>query len=374
MRVVDIPPVTRASTPCSTTSKVVDRERQGSDPAGGVTQQLNPLAALACGILISESRMKIARRTFLKCSGGAAATLAMPGSLIASGALMDKPIIDVHMHAYPAATPFGRPIVNPISGVKSPISNGAEHMAACIAEMKRCGIVKGIVSGGDGDRLKAAIAWHDRDPDRFVIGAGLRGSDEIPLPPVDVLRNLHAKGELQVLGELTSQYAGLSLSDPKYEPYLALAEELDMPVSLHTGTMPSATTFDPCCISARARFGNPELVEEALNRHPKLRLNLMHAGWPYLEDTMAILQLYPNVCADTGALNWLLPRAHFHRYLQTLVEAGFGDRIMFGSDHMYWPDGIGLAVEGIRSAAFLTEDQKRDIFYNNAVRFFKLAA
>ena len=89
---------------------------------------------------------------------------------------------------------------------------------------------------------------------------------------------------------------------------------------------------------------------------------------------MAILELYPNVCADTGALNWLLPRAHFHRYLQTLVEAGFGDRIMFGSDHMYWPDGIGLAVEGIRSAAFLTEDQKRDIFYNNAVRFFKLAA
>ena len=40
---------------------------------------------------------------------------------------------------------------------------------------------------------------------------------------------------------------------------------------------------------------------------------------------------------------------------------------------MFWPDGIGLAVEGIQSAAFLTEDQRRDIFYNNAVRFFKLA-
>jgi len=330
--------------------------------------------AFVRSVPLSESHMQIARRTFLKLGGSAAVTLAVPGALIASGALPEEPIIDVHMHAYPATTPFGHAIVNPISGVKSPISNGAEHMAACIVEMRRYGIVKGIVSGGDGDRLQAAITWHDHDPDRFLIGAGLRGSDESPLPPVEILRALHAKGELQVLGELTSQYAGLSLSDPKYGPYLALAEELDLPVSLHTGTMPSGTTFDPCCTSARARFGNPELVEEALNRHPKLRLNLMHAGWPYLEDTMAILQLYPNVCADTGALAWLLPRKQFHHYLQMLVEAGFGDRIMFGSDHMFWPDGIGLAVEGIRSAAFLTEDQKRDIFYNNAVRFFKLAA
>jgi predicted TIM-barrel fold metal-dependent hydrolase len=45
---------------------------------------------------------------------------------------------------------------------------------------------------------------------------------------------------------------------------------------------------------------------------------------------------------------------------------------MFGSDHMFWPQGIGLAVEGIESATFLTPAQKRDIFYGNAVRFFRL--
>jgi hypothetical protein len=31
-----------------------------------------------------------------------------------------------------------------------------------------------------------------------------------------------------------------------------------------------------------------------------------------------------------------------------------------------------MAIEGIESASFLTEEQKRDIFYNNAVRFFRL--
>jgi predicted TIM-barrel fold metal-dependent hydrolase len=40
---------------------------------------------------------------------------------------------------------------------------------------------------------------------------------------------------------------------------------------------------------------------------------------------------------------------------------------------MYWPEGIGLAIEGVESAKFLTAQQKRDIFYNNAVTFLKLA-
>ncbi|HKY29834.1 MAG TPA: hypothetical protein VJM12_17975 [Pyrinomonadaceae bacterium] len=45
---------------------------------------------------------------------------------------------------------------------------------------------------------------------------------------------------------------------------------------------------------------------------------------------------------------------------------------MFGSDQMIWPEGIGMAIEGVESAKFLTYAQKRDIFYNNAVRFFRL--
>jgi amidohydrolase family protein len=68
----------------------------------------------------------------------------------------------------------------------------------------------------------------------------------------------------------------------------------------------------------------------------------------------------------------LLPRAEFHAYLGALMRAGFGKRLMFGSDQMYWPEGIGLAVEGVESAKFLTAERKRDIFYNNAVRFFRL--
>jgi predicted TIM-barrel fold metal-dependent hydrolase len=39
---------------------------------------------------------------------------------------------------------------------------------------------------------------------------------------------------------------------------------------------------------------------------------------------------------------------------------------------MVWPEKIGAAVNAIEQAPFLTADQKRDIFYNNAVRFLRL--
>jgi len=316
--------------------------------------------------------MQIARRDFLKYSGGTVAALALPGGLAAANAPR-KPIIDVHMHAYPATMKLPVPIVNPITGAKSSIVTGADHLTACLEQMRRYNIVKGVVSGGDGDRLQAAYDWHDRDPARIVTGAGIRGSDDTPLPPLDTLRRAFASGKLKVLGEITAQYAGLSISDPKYDPYLALAEEFDAPVAIHLGTMPAGTTFDPCCRSARAGFGHPETVEGALNKHPKLRVNLMHSGWPYIEEAEAMMMLYDNVNIDTGALSWLLPLPAFHDYLRRLVDAGFGKRVMFGSDHMYWPDGIGLAVEHVEAATFLTEEQKSDIFYNNAAAFYKLA-
>jgi len=45
---------------------------------------------------------------------------------------------------------------------------------------------------------------------------------------------------------------------------------------------------------------------------------------------------------------------------------------MYGSDQMIWPDAVGMGIEAIESAEFLSEDQKRDILYNNAVKFLRL--
>ncbi len=55
-----------------------------------------------------------------------------------------------------------------------------------------------------------------------------------------------------------------------------------------------------------------------------------------------------------------------------MTRAGSGKRVMFGSDHMYWPELIGMSVDAVNAATFLTVSEKRDIFYENAARFYRL--
>jgi predicted TIM-barrel fold metal-dependent hydrolase len=315
--------------------------------------------------------MAIDRRRFLQLCAGAGA-MAMTDSRAAPKTPRPRlPIIDVHLHAYPADMVLPA-VANPVTGQPPGPKDGEAHLRACLAEMRRLNVVKGVVSGGSGDRLAAALHWRETAPDRIIAAAGIRGSEDTPLPEISLLRKEFSEGRLRVLGEVTAQYAGLTLSDPKYKPYLSLAEELDIPVALHTGMGPPGISYDPCCRGFRASLGNPALVEEALNRHPKLRLNVMHGGWPYLQDTIAVLFAYPQVYVDLGAIDWALPRPEFHAYLGALTRAGFGKRIMFGSDQMFWPEALGMAVDAIESARFLTAPEKRDIFYGNAVRFFRL--
>jgi predicted TIM-barrel fold metal-dependent hydrolase len=275
------------------------------------------------------------------------------------------PIIDVHIHAH-RADRFGKAgIPNPVTGRPSAATTDEALLRAALSAMRRYNIVKAFASS----RLDSVERWRVAAPGLIVGGAQVdRG---IPTPDINQLRQLFASGRLGFVGEVGAQYLGLSPTDAKLEPYFALAEELDIPVAVHTGISAPNTPYE-CCPDFRASLGDPGLLEEVLIRHPKLRVNLMHAGYPYLQNTLAIMSVYPQVYADLGAIDWIIPREEFHAYLQALVRAGFGKRIMFGSDQMIWPEAIGMAIEGVESAKFLTYAQKRDIFYNNAVRFFRL--
>ena len=82
-----------------------------------------------------------------------------------------------------------------------------------------------------------------------------------------------------------------------------------------------------------------------------------------LDDMLAMLWTHPQLYVDVGVISFALPRAAFHCYLQRIVEAGFGKRVMFGSDQMVWPEAIDVAIESIETADFLQPEQKRDILY-----------
>lgn len=302
------------------------------------------------------------------------------------------PVIDMHLHAL-AADANGPPPLGlcvPMQGF--PVRNPAESweeifmawqknppcpdpiwspktdeelMRQTIAAMEKRNVF-GVLSG----TLERVQEWSNAAPGRFIAGFQFQFGREKISP--DSLRRLYQSRHFAVLAEVTNQYVGIRPDDSLFEPYLAVAEELDIPVGIHIGTGPPGAPY----LGAnryRAALHSPLTLEESLIRHPKLRVYIMHAGWPMLDDLLAVLWAHPQVYVEVGAIVFALPRVEFYRYLKTIVEAGFGKRVMFGSDQMVWPGVIEPSLDAIESAPFLTKEQKRDILYNNAVRFLRLS-
>ena len=242
-----------------------------------------------------------------------------------------------------------------------PVATDEEVLRQTLATMDRYNVVLAATSGP----LEHVRRYRKAAPQRILPGLS-SAVGELGSP--GSLRELIREGEIAVLGEIGPAIEGISPADEVLEPYLALAEELDVPLALHMLSFQSPYMF----AQNRAALNNPLLLEKMLIRHPKLRVYVMHAGWPMLNEMIALLAMYPEVYAEVAGIDWLLPPKEFHRYLRGLVEAGFGKRIMFGSDAAMWPQVIGIGIEAIESADFLTAAQKRDILYNNAARFLRL--
>lgn len=275
-----------------------------------------------------------------------------------------RQIIDVHVHAYATSDYFGSEFFNPLTGDTITASLGPdEHLKETFAAFDALGIVKAVVSPGTP---QGVAAFHQHDPDRVLVGHNI---DELNL---DAARSAHEAGLLDVIGEVTLQYGGVAPDDPRVETIFGLAAELDVPIGYHMfpGGPPGRAAIGMA--KMRGAHGNPLLLENHLERYPSVRLYVMHAAWPMISELLALLYAYPQVSVDIGVIAWGQPRAEFHYYLRRLVDGGYTDRIMFGSDQMVWPQTIGMSVDAVEEASFLSEEQQQAIFYDNAATFLRL--
>src|SRR5579871_2736836 len=299
------------------------------------------------------------------------------------------PVIDVHVHAMddiPGAMPMCPNTAKftasdpktkeaPFGWVQEectpklyPAAKG-EYMKDVLAEMERLNVT--AVVFGDP---KSVQKWKDAAPSRVIPGTAFsNGIAPGQRVPVEELRKLFTTGGFKVMGEIGLQYEGLSPSDPSVDQYFALAEELDIPVAIHMGTGGSGRA-NIGMRKFRGSMGNPLLLEDLLARHPKLRVQVMHAGYPMIDNMLALLQANSHVYVDIAGLIWSYPLKEVHMYIQRIVEAGFEDRVMFGTDlgESGWEGLMPYSVSIIQNAEYLTPQQKRDILFNNAVRFYRI--
>lgn len=223
----------------------------------------------------------------------------------------------------------------------------------------------GVISGPP----EVVKTWLAFDEERFIAGRGFNLVREAGVTPEDLEREFRA-GDFEVLAEITNQYHGIGPDAPEFRDYWALCEELDIPVGIHMGTMPPGAAFWGA--GARVALGNPLLIEEVLARHPDLRVYVMHAGMPFQEEMIALMQAYPGLYVDTGVLQAVMTEEGYATMMRRFVEGGVIDRVMFGSDQMVWPGMIGRSIEVLRDCGALTEEQKQAVLYGNAARFLRM--
>jgi len=231
------------------------------------------------------------------------------------------------------------------------------------------GNIYGVLAGS----AESVQRWSEAAPGRFMPSLGFKiGRDDIS---PERMRKLFESGDFVVFGEISNQYAGIAPNDPRMEPYWTLAEELDVPVAIHMGegTVGTAHIGFPGMDAYRARLSSPYLLEDVLVRHPGLRVSVMHLAAPLTDELIAVLAAHPQVYTDIGGIQWYYPRTFFYEQLRKITDAGFGKRVMFGSDQADWPGVIEPSIAIIEEAPFLSEEQKRDILYNNAARFLRLS-
>jgi predicted TIM-barrel fold metal-dependent hydrolase len=294
------------------------------------------------------------------------------------------PIIDVHVHAMKVNAAFsgdmcpwflknmpgGDPNQPPPSFINLDCADplkaaktDKEMQDALMATLKRLNMT--FITYGDPQIIRN---WQKAAPGRIIPGLGLSSPKDIT---VKAFQDSLSSGFYKVMGEVSPQYQGLSPSDLTLDEYFAIAEKMNIPVGIHMGTGGNgmANITSP---KYRASLGNPFLLEDVLARHPKLKIWVMHAGYPMIDEIIALMGANAYVYVDLAGFIWSYPQEEIHDYLKRLVQAGFGKRILYGTDLLVWPKLIETSVGLIENANYLSAEQKRDIFFNNAVRFFRL--
>jgi predicted TIM-barrel fold metal-dependent hydrolase len=281
----------------------------------------------------------------------------------------DRNVVDVHMHA-----------INPEHFALAASANFGAHrktyrtnerdpealLRKTIAEMDRNHISKALLSGDDDLVAK----WVQQYPSRFLRSYNHR-CDASPETAATFEAEWKAS-KWKAIGELGIPYGGRPLNEPACFPLYEIAQRYDIPVFFHTG-FGGPNPQEGFAPKFRISLSDPLLLEDVVIRFPKLKIVIMHMGWPFYDHALYMLWAHENVYLDTATVDWVLGKKLFYRMLEESVDTAGSDRILFGSDQMVWPQMITRAVQSIRDAPFLSDQDKRNILGENARRLLKIS-
>ncbi|MDT0392064.1 amidohydrolase family protein [Streptomyces sp. DSM 41921] len=246
----------------------------------------------------------------------------------------------------------GRPErTDPGDLVRTMDGNGVVHQI-----LMSCG---GTTADGDdvNDRVAAVAA---KAPDRLQAWAGIDLTD--PDRAVAELERCHALGMRGFA--VTPFWQGTDPRDPACDPVYRRADELGMPLWLHTGHHFARHAHDLC---------HPRNVDHIARRHPGLPIVAGHAAWPWVLEMISIAQRHRHVYLDISSHRppWMARPGSGWEPLLLYGATTLRDRILFGS--ATWVNADPVAVLAGQVAALgLGAEVTDNWLYGNAARLLGL--
>lgn len=118
-----------------------------------------------------------------------------------------------------------------------------------------------------------------------------------------------------------------------------IAAELDIPLQCHTGL-------------GKMIRSNAMQLQPVISEKPNTKFVLFHCGYPWMDDILGLLHVYPNVYPDLCWLPIISPTAA-QRTICELIEVGTADKVCWGCDTWTSEESYGavLALRHVLSEA-----------------------
>lgn len=129
-----------------------------------------------------------------------------------------------------------------------------------------------------------------------------------------------------------------ALDDPKLNPLWEVAEKHQIPILFHFGIMGAAGGI------AKHVNMSPMIIHDVAKKYPGVSFIVPHFGCGQTEDALMLAWVCPNVYIDTSGSNqwtrWVPYPLTVKDLLKKYYETIGPDRILFGTDAMWFPRGF----------------------------------
>lgn len=153
-----------------------------------------------------------------------------------------------------------------------------------------------------------------------------------------------------------SQKDILPLQDYLIHYVIKFAESTDIPIKIHTGFQDGYQNF--------IDNSNPASLLEVFREYKNARFVLLHGGYPYINETVAIGKMFKNVFLDTCWLHIISPTSAKY-YLHQLIEAVPSNKVFgFGGDYYIIEGAYGHLLFTKENIAAVLAKKVDDGYFN----------